>query len=377
MASITAYETAAGKRYRVRYRTPDHKQTDKRGFKTKRDAERFLHDVEGAKNNGTFIEATASSAKINTLGSAWLAGKRTALKPSAFRPLESGWRLRVEPRWGNWTVSRVRHSDVQTWVTELSEQLSATSVLRDYGILAGILDTAVLDRRIPSNPSRGVALPRKTKKQHRYLSHDEALSLALHAGDRRPLILTLAYTGLRWGEAAGLRVRDVDLAKRRLNIVQNAVEVGAFIEVGTPKTHKRRTVPFPAFIASELSPLVVGRPLDALVFGRADGSHMRRARNTASGFGWFARALADAGLETMTIHDLRHTAASLAVSSGANVKAVQRMLGHASAAMTLDTYADLFDDDLNAVADALNHQAMISSVGKTWANAPTGNDKTP
>jgi integrase len=56
----------------------------------------------------------------------------------------------------------------------------------------------------------------------------------------------------------------------------------------------------------------------------------------------------------VTPHDLRHTAASLAVSAGANVKAVQRMLGHASAAMTLDLYADLFDDDLEAVATALD-----------------------
>jgi len=61
-----------------------------------------------------------------------------------------------------------------------------------------------------------------------------------------------------------------------------------------------------------------------------------------------------AGIEPMTVHDLRHTAASLAISAGANVKAVQRMLGHASAAMTLDVYADLFDDDLDAVANALD-----------------------
>jgi integrase len=70
----------------------------------------------------------------------------------------------------------------------------------------------------------------------------------------------------------------------------------------------------------------------------------------------------------MTPHDLRHTAASLAVSAGANVKAVQRMLGHASAAMTLDVYADLFDDDLDAVAIALNEGASAASVGKPWAN---------
>jgi integrase len=76
--------------------------------------------------------------------------------------------------------------------------------------------------------------------------------------------------------------------------------------------------------------------------------------------GWFVRAVRiaqsnDASFPTLTPHDLRHTAASLAISSGANVKAVQRMLGHASAAMTLDVYADLFDDDLEAVAVAMSN----------------------
>lgn len=80
--------------------------------------------------------------------------------------------------------------------------------------------------------------------------------------------------------------------------------------------------------------------------------------------------------QAITRHDLRHTAASLAMSAGANVKAVQRMLGHASAAMTLDTYADLFDDDLDAVAVALNRARVDSSVGAMWGQA-TGTDKNP
>ena len=68
----------------------------------------------------------------------------------------------------------------------------------------------------------------------------------------------------------------------------------------------------------------------------------------------------------MTPHDLRHTAASLAVSAGADVEAVQRMLGHASAAITLDVYADLFDDDLEAVATALDQARARESVGEMW-----------
>jgi hypothetical protein len=74
----------------------------------------------------------------------------------------------------------------------------------------------------------------------------------------------------------------------------------------------------------------------------------------------------------ITPHDLRHAAASLAVSAGANVKAVQKMLGHASAAMTLDTYSDLFDDDLEAVATALDQARSRESVGKVWARSGHG-----
>ena len=71
----------------------------------------------------------------------------------------------------------------------------------------------------------------------------------------------------------------------------------------------------------------------------------------------------------MTIHDLRHTAASRAISAGANVKAVQKMLGHASAAMTLDTFADLFDDDLDTGAVRLNEAAISSNVVRMWSEA--------
>ena len=84
--------------------------------------------------------------------------------------------------------------------------------------------------------------------------------------------------------------------------------------------------------------------------------------------GWFAKAVAEAKVPRLTPHDLRHTAASLAVSAGANVKAVQRMLGHASAAMTLDLYADLFDDDLEAVAIALD-KARSAAKLETLSNS--------
>ena len=97
---------------------------------------------------------------------------------------------------------------------------------------------------------------------------------------------------------------------------------------------------------------------DDLVFSGADRTYLRRS---VSSTGWFTKAVARSGVPRLTPHDLRHTAASLAVAAGANVKVLQRMLGHASAAMTLDVYAHLFDDDLDAIGTALDRAASAES----------------
>lgn len=231
-------------------------------------------------------------------------------------------------------------------------------------MLAAILDVAVRDRRILTNPARGITLPRKERKAHAYLTHEQVHRLAREAGPRAALVLTLAYTGLRWGELAALRVRSVDFERRRINVTENAVEVGGVIHVGSPKTYKTRSVPMPQFLLPYLKDQMKGKELDDPLFAGHGGDYMRRTRTSTGSKSWFKTALRNAALDPMTIHDLRHTAASLAVSSGANVKAVQRMLGHASAAMTLDVYSDLFDDDLDAVADRLDQAVAATSVSK-------------
>ncbi|RZS68706.1 site-specific recombinase XerD [Agromyces ramosus] len=368
MATISAYETANGRRYRVRYRKPDRTQTDKRGFKTKREAELFASSVEVAKARGEFIDATAARATIGVLGAEWLA-TQTHLKPSTARSIESAWRVHVEPVWGGRAVADVRHSEVQTWVTRLARTKSATTAKRAHGILSSILQRAEKDRRVATNAARGVNLPRKKARKHIYLSHNQVDALASNAGEQATLVRFLAYTGLRWGEATALRVRDLDLLRLRASVVENAVRVGGRIVVGTPKSHRSRSVPIPQFLAESVSRLCEGKSRDALLFG--DGGYYVRPPSSQSG--WFERAVratmaADVSFERVTPHDLRHTTASLAISAGANVKAVQRMLGHASAAMTLDIYADLFDDDLDAVGAALNHAAGAATVGRMWAN---------
>ena len=154
---------------------------------------------------------------------------------------------------------------------------------------------------------------------------------------------------------AALRVQDFDMLRRRVIVSRSVTESGGLVW-GTPKTWERRSVPFPAVLVGELAALMVGRGRDDLVFTDQRGGVLRNSN-------WRVRVFrpavakcqaADETLPRITPHDLRHTAVSLAVSVGANVKAIQRMVGHAKASMTLDTYADLFDEDLDDEADRLN-----------------------
>lgn len=185
------------------------------------------------------------------------------------------------------------------------------------------------------------------------------------------LVYLLAYCGLRFGEAAGLRVGDVDLTRRRLRVERPISDVDGHLVTTTPKSHHSREVPVPALLAAMLAGVVDGRSADTPLFtgpggGLLRGNNFRRRS--------FDRATATVGLAGLTPHELRHTAASLAVSAGASVKAVQRMLGHASAAMTLDVYAGLFGDDLDAVADRLDATARKAAADQVRTEDPEEDD---
>jgi len=389
MGSITPYETVGGRRWRVRYRTPEHAQTDKRGFATKHAAQLYLANVEVAMATGAFVSANAARITVGELGVEWLANKQQALKPSSYHSIAVAWRVYVAPRWATTPVGAIRPSAVEQWIRELGQGTavthksnakpvplsearprSATVVLRALGVLAGILDMALKDGRVPKNVARRTeGAPRKvSNKPRRYLSHAEVACFAAAAStpDQRTMIVLLAYCGLRWGEAVGLRVRDVNMLRHRLHVNRTATEVDGKVVVGTPKSWEKRAVPFPSVLTEPLARLCEGKSPDDLIFADRFGRFLRRPKTSAGTSSWFLDALTTSGIERLTPHDLRHTAASLAVSSGANVKAVQRMLGHKSAAMTLDTYADLFEDDLDAVAERLDERARAARIENVW-----------
>jgi integrase len=355
VATIESYNAAAGKRYQVRYRQPNRKQTKKRGFKTKRDAQEFAATVEVRKLEGDYVAPSLGRVTVADIAPIWLSRKESDVAKSNYRTLEIAWRVHVAPRWGSVRLSDIDLAEVERWIADLRRNRGATTVIRSYGVLAGILDDAVKARRLRVNPVRGVEnLPRKTTKRRVYLTADDVATLAMQS--KYPvLVLTLAYTGLRWGEAVALRVRDIEFLKRRITVRDNAVQIGRDHVVGLTKSRKDRSVPVPQFVLDRLSEQCRGKDMGDLVFGDG-GRYLQRPTNT----GWFRAAVERAGIQKITPHDLRHTCASLAISAGVNVLALARMLGHADPSVTLRVYADLFDTDLDAVAAALDTKCAHS-----------------
>jgi integrase len=228
--------------------------------------------------------------------------------------------------------------------------------------LKQLLDLAVLDGRLSRNVAKPVKPPRARHAEPRFLTHRQVADLAeecgRHGEQYRVFVLVAAYCGLRWGEMRALRVRRLDLMRGRIDVAE-AVPDGTR-EVDTPKNHKRRSVPVPRFLVDDLVPLTAGSAPSDLVFRNARGGLLDNTNFRRDVFNPSVRAL---GLQPLTPHDLRHATASLAVSAGANVKAVQQLIGHASAAMTLDIYSGLFSDDLDAVAERLD--AAVRDQGGT------------
>lgn len=366
MATIDAYDTKDGRRWRVIYRKPDGTQTSRRGFQRKRDAQEWLAEhVTVAKASGTYIDPQAGRRKVGGLWPAWIAKKRVSSKASYVESLERAWRVHVEPQWGARTLESLTRAEIQEWVSGQAESKSATVVLRNLGILRGICADAVSDRLIPSNPCDGIETPRKKRKEHTYLTIEQLFRLADESGDRRTMVLVLGLCGLRWGEMAGLHVEDVDFARHRLSVRRSATTVGHEVVVDLPKSGRPRQVVFPSTLDAPLRDRCAGREGCEPLFPAQDGGYLARTAPPNDPTKWFWRAKRRAGVPLgLTYHDLRHTAASLMVSSGANVKAIQNQLGHASAAMTLDVYADLFDDDLNAVGLAMDSLLLRENVAK-------------
>lgn len=370
MASIEPYQTKNGTRYAVRYRKPDKTGAKKRGFKRKRDANEWMaKNVTTALSEGRFVDPSAGKATIGELADKWSQAHAGIWSKSYVHSIATAIDVHVKPKWEHRAVNSVRRSEVQEWVSDMASSKSPTVVLRNFGILKGVMQMASRDMIIAGRlPTEDIDLPHKPsrKEDRHYLTPEQLTRLAGNSQEHWLLVLDLGFCGPRWGEASALEPRYLDLDAPMFHIRRNIVRVNGRFEEGTPKSWEIRDTPMPAQLVGYHRDWIRERHIgdDDLLFSEEDGGYLTPQSVGKGHHGWWARALEKSGLEPMPVHDLRHTAASIAVSSGANVKALQRMLGHKSAAMTLDTYADLFDSDLMNVAAAINARIPAFAVPK-------------
>lgn len=347
-----------GDRWRVLWRDAAGHQASQ-SFSRKADALRYKHDVESKLDRNVFHDPTRGRATFAEVADSWWNAHSPGLAGTTRRSYRGILDGRVLPKWGRMPVQAIQYGDIASWTAQLAESgLSGARVRHHLIVVSQVLDHAVRDGRLPANPARLVRKPRPAPaRRHRYLTAEQLDSLADATGHYRALTLVLGYCGLRWGEAVALRPEDVDFVKGRLHVERAMDDRGGF---HLPKDHERREVPVSDYVLEALEPLLG----NGLVFRSPSGSWVHHSN--------FYKRKWLPGLEAsatprMRIHELRHTAASLAVSSGADVLAVSRMLGHADPSITLKVYADLFDhdlDDVRARMDKLARRAREAREGR-------------
>ena len=298
-----------GKRWRARY-VDDGSCEHVKGFDRKIDAQRWLDEVTSSVITGTYVAPSAGKITVADVHEQW-AHSQGHLKATTAATRTVTWNVRVRKRWGSILVGDIQTSAVRTWVSQMvNSGNSAATIENALGVLRMTLDQAVEDRRIPRNPCAGVKAPRRVHKQ-RVSDHAQVELLARSIDSNPEVVRFLAYTGLRWGEMAALKVADFDMLRRRVNVVQAVAEVRGELVWSSAKNHERRSVPFPKFLAPELASLMEGKGRDDLVFTSAEGKVLRVSTYRPRVFN---RAVSDCRKATATIRAAEQKATGAATS---------------------------------------------------------------
>lgn len=339
--------------WQARYRDPMRRERA-RNFPRKVDAERFLALVEAEKVRGEWVDPEAGKVTVAEFSERWYATTVT-LKPKTRAGYRSLLDSRILPYLGHLQLRRVDPLLVREWIADLQEHgISASRIRQARNVVHAMFGLAQQASLIARNPVEGINTPPLPVTDRRILTSEQVQLLAASMPDRyQVLAYVLAYTGIRFGEAAALRRSRCDVAAAHLHIAESLAEVAGDLHFGPTKTHRRRTVVIPATVRDDLAKHLdtVDHAPHALVFTSPTGQPLRYSnfRNRV----WIPATEA-AGLPGIDIHELRHTAASLMIRAGADPKLIQTQLGHASIAITYDVYGHLFPDRLDELADQLD-----------------------
>ena len=323
---VSIHETPQG-HWRARVRTRTGRQITKT-FKLKADARVWERDRLREKDEGQLVGT--SKLTVAEWADQWLAGARN-LAPSSVATYRRDLDRYILPVLGELKLSALTPERIDAYLTAGLAEYAPSTVHRHYRTINRLCRVAVLRGHLVANPCDAVQAPKVPRQEMRYLQAAQLERLADAIDPRyRAWVLVAGYGGLRWGELQALKPEHVD--GHELTVLEQLS--------GELKTDgSRRRVVLPPSVGVELAAHMAAYPGE-YVFTRPTGeplSHSSFNNNK------FKKALAAAGLDTgLRMHDLRHTACSIWIQSGAHPKLVADMAGHSSIMVTMDRYSHLF-----------------------------------
>lgn len=352
-------------KWRARYRD-DEGREHSRHFDRKTDASKWLGTINAGMLTGSYVDPATSKVTLRSFYAEWatrqvwaattVVAMNLAVAKCTFAGVELG---------------KLRRSHVETWVKSMvSSGLAPSTIRTRVNNVRSVLRAATRDRLLSSDPSDGVTLPRLRKSEHAMrIPTPDQVRVILEASEEwfRPFIALCAFAGLRIGESSAMRLTDVDFLRRTIGVrrqVQRAtgddLAAGLSVSIVPPKYGSERDV----FVPDELTALIARHVERVGVRGEeqwlfvGDGAMPPHANSIAY---WWKKTTTKAGIEGVTLRDLRHYFASGLIASGCSVATVQRALGHSSPSITLNTYTHLWptaEDHTRKAAGAMMRAAM-------------------
>ena len=383
-------------RWRVRW-VDDSRNEHSKVFDRKPDAQAFLNGLTADVQRGDYVNPRKAGATFGDVAEQWFETK-SHRKPKTLAGYRSLLDTIVLPKWKDVPLKAIDYQSFSTWIGSLSVDgsqrdtaLSASRIRQTHQLVGAVLKYAqrsgLVTKNVASQLERKYDLPTEHGREQHALTREQLLGLVSHMRLYATLTLVLGCVGIRTGEAFALR--RVNVKDGKLVVSESSTNVTGKGSVTTrTKTGKTREVAVPGWAWERLAAEFPADP-KALVFPNRKGTEMTNhqyryefdkavAAMQAETDAQRARETAESGkavtpeFPTITPHDLRHTCASLLISTGANIKVVQRQLGHATAAMTLDQYGHLYDADLTHAADVLSDALEATAVSLRY---PQGTQK--
>ena len=344
------------KLWSVRFREMDgavekHKRLS--GFRTKKEAQAaYIQYIQDKKDREEAVAATGGLLLFTELLQGYYKQQEHRVKESSFFDMQMKINSRILPFFQDYKIAEITPAVIMEWQQTVSGySYEYRQKLMTY--IRSIFKYGYRYYGIP-NPCDRVENFRSTepKKEMNFWTPDEFSRFISVVDDPtyHLFFLTIYLTGCRKGEVSALGWEDIDLEGKSITIRKNLTNKtkGNIWTITTPKTESSyREITIPQSLCDKLA--AVEDKIKPFVFG---GDRPLPPQSTLNKFRQYTRI---AGVKPIRIHDLRHSHASLLISSGISIVAVSRRLGHKSVKETLDTYAHMFPDDLSQINSVIKN----------------------